>query len=792
MKKYSDWFKVDLHIHTDFSNKIKINDYDGVFDLEVLKLRLIENDVKLFSLTDHNIINNAAYENYYNEYQQGDPILLVGCEFDIRVEQNDKSFLTYHTLLIFNESSFEKANELSSIIESHFLKNNIPNSQRSLTEDEIFELFHTYHFFYIPHAGGHKNIIDAYKGADIKKAQQMVLLMESAHEKVKEVHRIKHLEGFDKLKDPAFQNKADEAFINFSDNHNCHNYPIPKSGIPHEFYCIKGQPTFESIRFAFIDPKSRIKKYTEVEVLMRFDNFLHSVQFDGNPIIKDATIYFSPNLNTIIGGRSSGKSLLFNILGKKINNKKSQIDNYGLLTSNAKVKGFLDDDYKPVISYNTHDIIYINQGEIVNYFENNSLKDLIQESGKTENYKISLEVFKTKKQNLNDLIDKLIELYSELHEVLNSNFTFHDRDIISILDSSYIFKIISDIEDKANSFQTSVEILNLLLDNIEKFKSNENWAFSSGEIDTIKAFKELVESKNNLFENTKNDYIKKENFIELVKQIIFNKNANLDLKGREKESSSQRLTTLNKNIADAFKIAMQVQIHCSIFESLSYGGIQEIKINDEVTVVLEVESKESIKAKILEGLSVNTSDNLSLYQVFIKLALGAIKIKNFPENSPENLIKKIQTQIRGILDLFDRPIEYLKYSEESTSKNNSPGFNSEKYLETILRNGNSKIIFIDQPEDNLGNKFITDKLINIIRELKFKKQIFLVTHNPSIVVYGDAENIILCTNSENTIEYEQFVLEDKEHQKEICNVLDGGQYIFEQRARKYNIQKLIQ
>ena len=77
-------------------------------------------------------------------------------------------------------------------------------------------------------------------------------------------------------------------------------------------------------------------------------------------------------------------------------------------------------------------------------------------------------------------------------------------------------------------------------------------------------------------------------------------------------------------------------------------------------------------------------------------------------------------------------------------------------------------------------------------ELEFKKQIFLVTHNPSIVVYGDAENIIMCTNNENKIEYEQFVLEDKEHQKEICNVLDGGQYIFEQRARKYNIKKLIQ
>lgn len=141
-----------------------------------------------------------------------------------------------------------------------------------------------------------------------------------------------------------------------------------------------------------------------------------------------------------------------------------------------------------------------------------------------------------------------------------------------------------------------------------------------------------------------------------------------------------------------------------------------------------------------------------------------------------------------IFDYFDNPIEYLKYSEDNTSKNNSPGYNSEKYLETILKDGNSKIVFIDQPEDNLGNKFITDNLIDLLRILKFKKQIFLVTHNPSIVVYGDAENIIMCSNIENIIKYEQFVLEDKDHQIEICNVLDGGRYIFEQRARKYNIK----
>jgi ABC-type lipoprotein export system ATPase subunit len=792
MKKYSDWFKVDLHIHTDYSKQTKTNDYQGHFDINVLKQKLIENDVKLFSLTDHNIINVDAYKNYYENYNDGDPKLLIGCEFDIEVPESGKP-VTYHSVIVFENDNFEDVVLISNKIEDLYITKGVVKTQRKINIDDLYDLFNGYNYFFIPHAGNTKSILDPYKGYDLKLCQQMVLLMPSAFEKVKESVRQAYNDGFDKIKTLDFQDKDDIPYINFSDNHNCDKYPCTnKDGNYHEFYCMKGQPTYESIRFAFIDPKSRIKKFSEVEVLMRFDNFLHSVQFEDNPVIENTTLYFSPNLNTIIGGRSSGKSLLFNILGKKINNKKSQIDKYGLDITNAKVKSFLDDDYKSIINYNTNDIIYINQGDIVNYFENKSLKDLIIESGETENYKAALELFKTKKSDLNRLVDKLIELYSELYDLLNSNFTFHDKDIISILDSSYIFKGISDIEDNSESFQVSSDLLSQLKDNTEKFKSNDNWKFTLEELKVIKLFTDLVDSKNLLFGNTTSTYNKKVDFVEDVKKIILNKNSNLDLKGREKESSNQRIMMLNKNVFIAFKIAKEVETHCSLFENLAYGGIQEIKINDEVAVVLEVESNESIKAKIIDGLSNVSSTNLSLYQVLIKLALGEMKIKNLPTNSVENLAKKTTTQVKGIFDLFDKPIEYLKYSEESTSKNNSPGFNSEKYLQTILKSGNSKIIFIDQPEDNLGNKFITEKLIDLLRDLKFKKQIFLVTHNPSIVVYGDAENIIMCTNTENKIEYEQFVLEEKEHQKEICTVLDGGQYIFEQRARKYNIKKLIQ
>lgn len=790
MNKYSDWFKVDLHIHTDKSDVVKPNDYDGVFDLSILKQKLIENEVKVFSLTDHNILNIEAYKNYYDSFKDGDPILFIGCEFDIKVKQDDDSYLTYHTLLIFNECTKEIVDEINILIEGHFTRNNIPFSSRSITDNEIFELFSPYHFFYIPHAGGHKNIIEAYKGADIKKAQEMVLLLECAHEKVKEVHRIKHHKGFDKLKDPAFQHKEDEAFINFSDNHSCNIYPTPKSGTPHEFYCIKGQPTFESIRFAFIDPKSRIKKFSDVEVLRRLDNYIHSLDLTNNPSIEDTTLYFSPNLNVIIGGRSSGKSLLFNILGSKIGNAKNSLSKYEIDTSAFKIRSFLDSDYKSSISYNIQDIIYINQGDIVNYFENNSLKDLIKESGKAEEYKVALDFFKEQKNNLINTIERLVDVYSKLFDSINSNFTLHNRDIEAIFDTSYFFKPIEQVEDKTTSFQNSLRIVQNLSENIEKFINDANWTLTPEELAIVNSFKSIVESKKSTFQDQKSLHLRRKAFIDDVNNILRSKNATLDLKGREKEASNNRLETLKNQIFELMSTSIVVEEQCSFIENYKYNFTQAIEIDENVSVIIEIENKENVKSKIFEGLLIN-NPNLSLYNALIQLATSAIKIRNLSDNSVENFRKKVNTQLKSIFEYFDKPIEYLKYSEMGTSKNNSPGFNSEKYLETILKKGQSKIIFIDQPEDNLGNKFITENLIDLLRELKFKKQIFLVTHNPSIVVYGDAESVIMCTNNDNVIKYEQFVLEDKLHQKEICNVLDGGQYIFEQRAKKYNIKKLI-
>ena len=112
-------------------------------------------------------------------------------------------------------------------------------------------------------------------------------------------------------------------------------------------------------------------------------------------------------------------------------------------------------------------------------------------------------------------------------------------------------------------------------------------------------------------------------------------------------------------------------------------------------------------------------------------------------------------------------------------------------MEILLSQADSNLVFIDQPEDNLGSNFIAETLVRMIREQKFKGQVILVTHNPAIVVYGDAESIIIATNDNQRISYRQIVLEDLQAQKEVYRILDGGEYIFDRRAKKYNIKRIL-
>lgn len=100
---------------------------------------------------------------------------------------------------------------------------------------------------------------------------------------------------------------------------------------------------------------------------------------------------------------------------------------------------------------------------------------------------------------------------------------------------------------------------------------------------------------------------------------------------------------------------------------------------------------------------------------------------------------------------------------------------------------NSIPIIIDQPEDNLDNQSVYNKLVPCICAAKQKRQVIIVTHNPNIAVACDAEQIVCCQMDKNThkITYTSGAIEDKEIKQNVIDILEGTMPAFDLRRRKY-------
>lgn len=114
----------------------------------------------------------------------------------------------------------------------------------------------------------------------------------------------------------------------------------------------------------------------------------------------------------------------------------------------------------------------------------------------------------------------------------------------------------------------------------------------------------------------------------------------------------------------------------------------------------------------------------------------------------------------------------------------SPGQKTAAILAFLLSYGEEPMV-LDQPEDDLDNHLIYDLIVRQLRKNKQRRQIIVVTHNPNIVVNGDAELVlVLDFRDGQTYVVEQGGLQEQPVRDEICRVMEGGREAFELRYRR--------
>ncbi|MGJ7462109.1 TrlF family AAA-like ATPase [Halomonas sp. MA07-2] len=123
-----------------------------------------------------------------------------------------------------------------------------------------------------------------------------------------------------------------------------------------------------------------------------------------------------------------------------------------------------------------------------------------------------------------------------------------------------------------------------------------------------------------------------------------------------------------------------------------------------------------------------------------------------------------------------KPLERLSTGQQCTA-----------ILHLLLLDNQDPLI-LDQPEDNLDNAFIAERIVAELRKAKLDRQFLFATHNANIPVFGDAEwiGVFAADDGQATIpEQHQGAIDLPEIQRLSADILEGGRDAFDQRRLKY-------
>jgi len=136
------------------------------------------------------------------------------------------------------------------------------------------------------------------------------------------------------------------------------------------------------------------------------------------------------------------------------------------------------------------------------------------------------------------------------------------------------------------------------------------------------------------------------------------------------------------------------------------------------------------------------------------------------------------------VELMDLPTIELKDGETyKESLSLSTGQKCTTVLPLLLLESANPLL-VDQPEDNLDNRFISEAVVEAILKMKSRRQMIFVTHNPNIPVLGDAERVFVLDSDGATARKSNEGTVD-ECKREIVNLLEGGENAFKVRKCRY-------
>jgi ABC-type cobalamin/Fe3+-siderophores transport system ATPase subunit len=170
----------------------------------------------------------------------------------------------------------------------------------------------------------------------------------------------------------------------------------------------------------------------------------------------------------------------------------------------------------------------------------------------------------------------------------------------------------------------------------------------------------------------------------------------------------------------------------------------------------------------------------------------AAKIAPFEqhEHAAVSVLAEDGKRLNTLLDLQETPWEDYEtiLLDGGAVNEKSPGQRASAMLPLIALSEDTPLI-IDQPEDNLDKRLIGGVLMKVLAELKEKRQITVCTHDPNILVGGDAEQVVVlrAVNHRRGVVDCHGSIDNEKIVSTVIDLLEGGAEAFETRRRRYDL-----
>ena len=165
----------------------------------------------------------------------------------------------------------------------------------------------------------------------------------------------------------------------------------------------------------------------------------------------------------------------------------------------------------------------------------------------------------------------------------------------------------------------------------------------------------------------------------------------------------------------------------------------------------------------------------------------------FPLADQERLRRTIT--VESWLELALAPVEEVPVFEYQTKEQEyipfehaSAGQQATALLKVLLAQSGMPLI-IDQPEEDLDSQVVQD-VVRWLWDAKEHRQVLFASHNPNLVVNGDADLVVVCDYRRSGDESGgqlklQGAIDVEDVRREITRVMEGGEAAFKLRKEKY-------